>query len=42
MPVFGAFLSFVFLGESFLMYHLAGIIMIFSGVYLTTTMKTKI
>ena len=41
MPVFGAFLSFVFLGESFLMYHLAGIIMIFSGVYLTTTMKTK-
>jgi drug/metabolite transporter (DMT)-like permease len=37
MPVFGAFLSYVFLGESLHLYHLAGIGLIFSGIYLTTS-----
>lgn len=37
MPAFGALLSLVFLHETFFLYHLAGVIFIFSGVYLTTT-----
>ena len=36
MPAFGTLLSSVFLQEAFLVYHLAGVILIFSGVYLTT------
>ena len=36
MPAFGTLLSSVFLQETFLVYHLAGVILIFSGVYLTT------
>jgi drug/metabolite transporter (DMT)-like permease len=36
MPVFGAILSVLFLGESFHLFHLAGISLIFSGIYLTS------
>jgi drug/metabolite transporter (DMT)-like permease len=36
MPVFGAILSILFLGESFHLFHLAGISLIFSGIYLTS------
>jgi len=39
MPVFGAILSFLFLGESLHLYHLAGIGLIFSGIYLVTTAR---
>ena len=37
MPVFGAILSYIFLGESLHFFHLAGMGLIFSGIYLTTT-----
>ena len=37
MPVFGAILSSLFLGESLHLYHLAGMGLIFSGIYLVTT-----
>jgi drug/metabolite transporter (DMT)-like permease len=40
MPVFGAILSFLFLGESLHLYHLAGIGLIFSGIYLVSTTGT--
>jgi drug/metabolite transporter (DMT)-like permease len=40
MPVFGAILSFFFLGESLHLYHLAGIGLIFSGIYLVTAVRT--
>lgn len=36
MPVFGAILSAVFLGESIRSFHLIGIVLIFSGIHLTT------
>ncbi len=36
MPVFGAVLSFLFLGEALHLYHLAGMGLIFSGIYLAT------
>ena len=36
MPVFGAGLSSVFLGESLHLFHLAGMSLIFSGIYLAT------
>lgn len=36
-PVFGTFLSVIFLGESPRAYHYIGIVMIFSGIYLTTS-----
>ncbi len=36
MPVFGTLLSIFFLGESFQLFHLSGIALIFSGIYLTT------
>ena len=36
MPVFGAVLSSVFLGESLHLFHLAGMGLIFSGIYLAT------
>jgi drug/metabolite transporter (DMT)-like permease len=36
MPVFGALLSIVFLGERLHLYHLVGIVLIFSGIYFTT------
>ena len=36
MPVFGIVLAFVFLGEMLAVYHLAGMLFIFSGIYLTS------
>lgn len=39
MPAFGVVLSLVFLHESLRLYHLTGIVLIFAGVYLTTTKK---
>ena len=36
MPVFGAILSSVFLGETLHLFHLAGMGLIFSGIYLAT------
>lgn len=36
MPVFGAILSFLFLGESLHLYHLGGMGLIFAGIYLAT------
>ncbi len=36
MPVFGALLSLIFLGERLCAYHFAGAAMIFGGIYLTT------
>jgi len=37
MPVFGTILSIIFLGEAFHLFQAAGIGLIFSGIYLTTT-----
>jgi drug/metabolite transporter (DMT)-like permease len=36
MPVFGALLSVIFLGERLYAYHYAGAALIFGGIYLTT------
>jgi drug/metabolite transporter (DMT)-like permease len=36
MPVFGALLSVIFLGERLYAYHFAGATLIFGGIYLTT------
>jgi len=36
MPVFGIVLAFSFLGETLAAYHLIGMILIFSGIFLTT------
>jgi drug/metabolite transporter (DMT)-like permease len=36
MPVFGIVLAFIFLGETLAVYHLVGMMLIFSGIYLTT------
>ena len=36
MPVFGTLLSIAFLGETPQLFHLAGIGMIFAGIWLTT------
>ncbi|HYJ20036.1 MAG TPA: EamA family transporter, partial [Burkholderiales bacterium] len=36
MPVFGALLSVIFLGERLYAYHYAGAVLIFGGIYLTT------
>lgn len=36
MPLFGAILSVIFLGERLYAYHYAGAVSIFSGIYLTT------
>ncbi len=36
IPVFSAILAMVFLGESIELYHLAGMALIFTGIYLTT------
>ncbi len=40
MPVFGTVLSIIFLNESFYLFHLTGIAMIFIGIYLTTVVTT--
>ena len=37
MPVFGIVLAFIFLGEALAVYHLMGMILIFSGIFLTTS-----
>ncbi|ABK99607.1 DMT family transporter [Pelobacter propionicus] len=37
MPLFGTILSVLFLGESFHLFHLSGMALIFSGIYLTTS-----
>jgi drug/metabolite transporter (DMT)-like permease len=42
MPVFGTLLSIIFLGESLHLFHLAGIGLIFSGIYLTTVTRYKV
>ena len=39
MPVFGTFLSAIFLGEIPQTYHFIGIALIFAGIYLTTSRK---
>jgi drug/metabolite transporter (DMT)-like permease len=36
MPVFSIILAFLFLGENLKLYHITGIILIFSGIFLTT------
>lgn len=41
MPVFGAILSAVFLGESIRTFHLIGIALIFTGIYLTTRVPAR-
>jgi len=41
MPVFGAILSAVFLGESIRSFHLVGMALIFSGIHLTTRSATS-
>jgi drug/metabolite transporter (DMT)-like permease len=41
MPVFGALLSSVFLGETLHLYHLAGMGLIFSGIYLVSAAGTS-
>ena len=41
MPVFGTLLSAVFLGEEPQTYHLVGIALVFSGIYLTTSGKSR-
>ena len=40
MPVFGTILSIFFLGETFYLFQLAGIGLIFSGIWLTTATST--
>lgn len=37
MPLFGTILSVLFLGESFHLFHLFGMALIFTGIYLTTS-----
>lgn len=41
MPVFGAIMAYIFLGERLRSYHIAGICLIFSGIYLTTIHKKR-
>ena len=41
MPVFGAIMAYMFLGERLRSYHIAGICLIFSGIYLTTIHKMR-
>ena len=40
MPVFSIILAFIFLGETLAVYHMVGMILIFSGIYLTTVNRT--
>ncbi|MEI6306578.1 MAG: DMT family transporter, partial [Deltaproteobacteria bacterium] len=42
MPVFGAILSAVFLGESIRPFHLIGMSLIFTGIHLTTKMPERV
>jgi len=41
MPIFGAVLAYFFLGEIMQTYHIVGIVMIFSGIYLSIFYKRK-
>ena len=41
MPVFGVIMAYIFLGERLRSYHIAGICLIFSGIYLTTIHKMR-
>lgn len=41
MPIFGAILAFIFLGERLQSYHFMGIIFIALGIYLSLFLKTK-
>ena len=41
MPLFGALLSVIFLGEQLYAYHYAGAGLIFSGIWLTTKNESK-
>jgi len=42
MPAFGTLLSILFLGERPGLYHLVGILLILSGVYLTTSQRQRL
>ena len=41
MPLFGAFLAYVFLGEVLQIYHILGMILIFIGIYLSLFYKPR-
>ena len=41
MPVFGVIMAYIFLGERLRSYHIAGICLIFLGIYLTTIHKMR-
>ncbi len=41
MPLFGAFLAYIFLGEVLEIYHILGMIFIFIGIYLSSFYKAK-
>jgi drug/metabolite transporter (DMT)-like permease len=41
IPVFSTFMAFVLLGERFELYHLPGIVFIFSGIFLATSKKMR-
>jgi len=41
MPIFGSFLAFVFLNETLEFYHLFGVVLIGSGIYLSLFLNTK-
>jgi len=41
MPLFGAFLAHIFLGEVLETYHILGMILIFIGIYLSSFYKTR-
>ena len=40
-PVFGALMAIVLLGETFAWFHLAGIVLIFGGIYVATTAPAR-
>lgn len=41
MPIFGAFLAFIFLGETLEFYHLIGVLFIGLGIYLSIFLKKR-
>ena len=41
MPLWGSLLAVIFLGEDFRLFHLAGIVLIFGGVYLATLRRAE-
>ena len=42
MPVFGAFLAYIFLDEVMHLYHIVGILLIGFGIYLSIFYKSKV